>query len=87
MSKDALGNELEKLHALLAEQADGELTDQQRSQLQQVATDIQHALDQSHAPPEVSEKLNDLILDFESQHPTAADVLRRMVLGLSNMGI
>ncbi|QDS87687.1 hypothetical protein EC9_18660 [Rosistilla ulvae] len=85
MPEDQLGQELERLHAMLAAQE--ELTDEQREKLQQLADDIEAALGKSEAPADFSDQIDDLIRDFEANHPTVTDLLRRIVDGLANLGI
>lgn len=86
MSEDPLAEELERLHAML--EAQQELSVQQREKLQLLASDIEAALGRSEAAsPEMSEQLEDMIREFEANHPTVTDLLRRIVSGLANLGI
>ncbi|QDV56161.1 DUF4404 family protein [Rosistilla oblonga] len=85
MPEDQLGQELERLHAMLAAQE--ELTDEQREKLQQLADDIEAALGKSEASGDFSDQIDELIRDFETNHPTVTDLLRRIVAGLANLGI
>ncbi|QDV68238.1 hypothetical protein Poly24_19470 [Rosistilla carotiformis] len=85
MPEDQLGQELERLHAMLAAQE--ELTDEQREKLQQLADDIEAALGKSDAPTDFGDQIDELIRDFEVNHPTVTDLLRRIVDGLANLGI
>ncbi|QDV12163.1 hypothetical protein CA51_20390 [Rosistilla oblonga] len=85
MPEDQLGQELERLHAMLAAQE--ELTDEQREKLQQLADDIEAALGKSEASNDFSDQIDELIRDFETHHPTVTDLLRRIVAGLANLGI
>lgn len=87
MAEEELSAELEKLHAMLAEQ--DEFSEDLSSQLRKVADDIESVLGESDAetPEGTSAQIDDLIRDFDAHHPTLTDLLRRIAHGLSNLGI
>ncbi|MEZ6092198.1 MAG: DUF4404 family protein [Pirellulaceae bacterium] len=84
---DPLSRELERLHAMLAQR--DQLSESHRLKLQQLATDIESALAQSRSDDETDLKsqIDELVLEFETHHPTVTDLLHRITHGLANLGI
>lgn len=60
-----------------------------REPLRQVMGDIERALEPEPEPREESliDRVSDLAVDFETDHPTIAGVLNRMTHLLASMGI
>ncbi len=95
MNKQQLLTTLETLHAELAgaEKIDAkQIDDKTRKQLQTVTADIQQLLDQSEAVSRaevepVAASIHDLVLQFETEHPSLTSTLNRIASGLSNLGI
>ncbi len=89
MHNDDLRDKLESLHDALANV--GNLDEQTAAAMKQVATDIDRLIDQDNVPGDqvlgIRERIDDLMLGFESEHPKLASVLSQLTDLLSGMGI
>ena len=90
MDKQQLLSTLEKLHAELA--GTDHVDENKLQQLQTITDDIQQLLTQEDdvsnaqvAP--VSDSIQDLLLQFEADHPNLTLALNQVAAGLSNLGI
>lgn len=97
MNREEILKTLQTLHSELA--AVDNLDDQTRQQLQAVTDDIQRVL--TGAEPAVggqgdgggegdqslSQRLKELVIDFEVRHPIIGGLLERVTDGLAGMGI
>lgn len=89
MHSDELRDKLESLHDALA--AVDDLDEQTTTAMKQVASDIDRLMQQDSVPSEhvlgVRQRIDDLVLGFESEHPKLASVLSQLTDLLSGMGI
>lgn len=88
MPETRLRAELEKLHEALQETST--IDDAMRDSLSQLAADIDRLLQQPREETSSSAMrphVEDLIIEFEAQHPQVSQILRRITELLSNMGI
>ncbi len=87
MPAQQLRNELEQLHKLLRDTHD--IDDSTRQSLAQLASDIQRVMQESvtQPPPDLRQRVDDAVLDFETKHPQLTQILSRVTDLLSNMGI
>ena len=90
MPSEQLRAELAQLHSLL--QHTHEIDDSTRQSLTQLAEDIQRVLqapadgtDQGNT--DLRQRIDDVVLDFETKHPQLTQILSRVTDLLSNMGI
>jgi len=90
MDKQQLLSTLENLHAELA---GAERVDENKlQQLRTITDDIQRLLTQeedvsSEQVAPVSDNVQDLLLQFEADHPGLTSALNQVAAGLSNLGI
>lgn len=86
MSRDDLQNLLQELHARLGNAHT--LDASSRELLATVSRDIEHALARTdrHADSP-KQRVEELAVDFEADHPALADVLRQIVDALAKAGI
>lgn len=90
MDKQQILSVLEKLQTELSSVQEVDVDKQQK--LQTIATDIQQLLTQEEDPSSaqvdpVHERIQDLLLQFESEHPSLTAALNQVAAGLSNLGI
>ena len=89
MSREELRNTLARLHETLNETSD--VDDATRELLSSVTADIQRLLvdDESEVDPDnsLSERISDMIRDFDAHHPVIGGLLQRLSDGLANIGI
>lgn len=90
MEKKELIETLQTLHHELAQP--GSVDDEARASLKTLAGDIQQLLDQEqtesaeHVGP-LSTRVQDLTLQFETEHPQLTRVLNQVAAALANLGI
>ena len=82
------------LHATLLElqeqlEGAGSLDGELRAELRRAADEIERRLDggEETIEPPLVEQIQTLMLRFESEHPTAAEAVGRVVRALSRLGI
>ena len=90
MDKQQILSVLEKLQTELSSVQEVDVDKQQK--LQTIATDIQQLLTQEEDPSSeqvdpVHASIQDLLLQFESEHPSLTAALNQVAAGLSNLGI
>ena len=90
MDKQQILSVLEKLQTELSSVQEVDVDKQQK--LQTIATDIQQLLTQEEDPSSeqvdpVRASIQDLLLQFESEHPSLTAALNQVAAGLSNLGI
>jgi predicted component of type VI protein secretion system len=90
MDKQQILSVLEKLQTELSSVQ--EVDDDKQQKLQSIATDIQQLLTQEENPSSeqvdpVNASIQDLLLQFESEHPSLTAALNQVAAGLSNLGI
>lgn len=87
MPAQQLRTELEQLQKLLRDTHD--IDDSTRQSLAQLASDIQRVMQESvtQPPPDLRQRVDDAVLDFETKHPQLTQILSRVTDLLSNMGI
>jgi hypothetical protein len=90
MDKQQILSVLEKLQTELSSVQEVDVDKQQK--LQTIATDIQQLLTQEEDPSSaqvdpVHARIQDLLLQFESEHPSLTAALNQVAAGLSNLGI
>lgn len=84
---------LESLRTLQAELADADqLDDQARDALKQVTTEIQRLLDGGQPVSRgdresLSGRLQDAVLEFETEHPQLTGAVNQVAAALANLGI
>ncbi len=84
MSRDALDEAVRKLEAELGETKD--LDEELRTRLARVADEIDAALD-ADEPPDLGDRLSDLLLALEVEHPRLTSLLDAVTRQLSRLGI
>lgn len=83
MTANKLQEQLEQLQRTLAEQP--ELDADSLALLQTISADLKRlGVD---AEPEISELIQEQAIKFEQEYPTLAEILRRIVDTLGNMGV
>lgn len=90
MDKQQILSVLAKLQTELSSIQEVDVDKQQK--LQTIATDIQQLLTQEGDPSRaeidpVHASIQDLLLQFESEHPSLTAALNQVAAGLSNLGI
>lgn len=89
MPQEELQATLSQLHQEL-ESAD-HIDDDARDALVQAMDEIREALERSGGPPDeeapLSKRVREMVSQFESEHPTFAEILNRLSEGLATLGI
>jgi hypothetical protein len=89
MTEDDLSNTLATLHETLNETT--EVDDPTRELLLGVAADIQRLLTSGDEPGSsdeiISNRVREMVVEFEVRHPHIGGLLERLSDGLANMGI
>ncbi len=90
MPKKDLAKTLAQVHAELAEAQS--IDDDTRKLLTKLTEDIQQILEQdepqtSDGSEPLSEQVNDLMLQFETEHPQLTFALNQIAAALANLGI
>lgn len=81
-----LKSALQSLHETLGETTD--VTEESRELLQTVSDDIHRLIDHDEEPLKAAaERLREVIVDFEIQHPTIAHAVEQVTTALANLGI
>ena len=89
MSDERLRDELEKLHEALADVH--EFDEATVNAMKQVASDIDRVLEEEEVPSgqvqDLRQRIDDLVLEFETKHPRVSNVLSQLTDLLAGMGI
>ena len=87
MEKPELLETLAKLHAELAEAET--VDDETRKMLTALTDDIERLSDEENGETagQVSKQVNDMILQFETEHPRLTAALNQVSAALANLGI
>jgi DNA repair exonuclease SbcCD ATPase subunit len=82
---------LQELLSKLQEEVDqlGDSSQKERERLESLISEIQTTLDQDDADQQASllDSLRNKLGEFESAHPTASGIVRRLMQALGDMGI
>lgn len=92
MEKQRLQETLNELHTQLSRSDVRSFDADTQAMLQQVTEDIEDVLNpQQETPPEetgaISSRIDDLVLQFEVDHPHLTRALNQVAAALSNLGI
>ena len=90
MSREELRTTLATLHSTLSETSD--VDDETRKLLTTLTDDIHRLLDDHESDPEgdhdsASERVTDMMREFDANHPIIGGLVQRLSDGLANMGI
>lgn len=82
MSQENLKQQLQQLHQTLQQQP--QLSDEDREWVRKVAQDIEQT---GAADADLSDRINQQVVEFEQDHPALAEALRQVMDTLARIGV